>query len=358
MMSGILAETDRVRAMDGLRGLAVMEVVGYHMGVWGCTAMFSRLVMTFFFIVSGFFMMKRYGGSNLGVMKAMKHILMRRMGSFLPLYWLTLVPIVLFSEFGVRWDLPFHIFLMQSWIPGPYYAFSYNQAAWFMSSLLACYVCFPLMAKAFGRLSLCRGAVLLVAFAITYFITVACVVNSSDGYVYYIFPITRMIEFAAGMMLYRFLTWYRTKDGSRSQLSWQRATSVELCAMAVTVACVVGASFFPLMPGAFQFTLLWYLPAMMLIAVFTGARLRRGVVARLLSSKWPVMLGRLSMEIYIVHYLTLVLTRKALEAVNVSLPLPLHWLLALLVTLLTACVAHRLITVPVKQWMSGFSSPT
>ena len=352
-MSKLLSKGDRFKAIDGLRCLAVLLVVCYHMGVWGCSEMIARFVITFFFIISGYMMTMRYGATTMSVCSSVKEIVVRRIGSFLPLYWLTLIPIVLFSGFGVRWDLPFHILLMQSWITDYYYCFSYNQVAWFMSSLLVCYVCFPLLDRVFIRLSLRYSVVALIAFIITYFVIVIYLVSPSSDYVYYIFPVTRMLDFATGMVLFKLMCCLRRKSERSTAFSMTRATCVELIALAVVIAFNVLVYYVPRSFRVFLYAIIWYLPVIVLIVIFTDVRFRQGAITRFLSSRCLVSLGRLSMEIFIVHYLTLILTRKVLDAINPDVPLQLYWLVAMVVTLLAAYVAHRVITEPVKNWIAS-----
>ena len=101
-----------------------------------------------------------------------------------------------------------------------------------------------------------------------------------------------------------------------------------------------------------QYTILWYLPVVMLIAVFSSQSTSKGVFTRLLSMSLLVKVGLLSMEIYILQYLTIGLVRKTVEALNLYLPAWLFIAVSLLVTLGAAIIAHRFITIPVKNWLS------
>lgn len=341
-----MAAEQRIKALDGLRGVAILEIVCYHLGVSGFTGMLTRQVITFFFIISGYMMALRYGNTSGRGCPGVKEILTRRLAHFLPLYWLTLVPIVLFSDFGFRWDLPFHILLLQSWIPDSYYGFSYNGVAWFMSTLLVCYACFPMLDKLLCTGSVRQGVLRLVTVAAVMF-AVIYVVQPSGDYVYYIFPPVRMIDFAAGMLLCKAAV--SRRSGAVTQVPAWRATLVEVGILAVAVACYVMAIHTPAMPKTIQYTLLWYVPAMLIIVHFTDARMCTGALVRMLSARVVVHVGELSMEIFIIHYLTLILTRKVIAATHIGLPQMVRWLAALIVTVVVAEAAHRFITVKLRR---------
>lgn len=338
---------ERIKALDGLRAFAITEVVLYHLGLSVCSGMVSRFIITFFFMLSGYLMAMRYGDIESN-MTGVKHILARRIAHFMPLYWLTLTVLVLFTAWGIRWDLPFHILLLQSWIPNSYYCFSYNEVAWFISTLLVCYVCFPILNGFFRNVTLRAQIIILIIVSAVYHL-VLYVLQPSGDYMYYICPATRLIDFVAGMTLYRVLA---SLPKNSKKLSMPSATVLEIVTVTVIVGCNVLVYSVPNSLKMVQYTLLWYLPVLMLISVMGHRCLSSGILSRVLS--WPlfVNLGMLSMEIYIIHYLTIGLVKKVLEAVHISVPSWLFIVLALLVTLIAAMLVHRFITVPVKIWLS------
>lgn len=340
---------ERIRTLDGLRALAITEVVLYHLGLSVCSGMVSRFVITFFFILSGYLMTMRYGDIKPN-MTGVKRIITRRILHFLPLYWLTLVVLVIFTAWSIRWDLPLHILLLQSWIPNSYYCFSYNEVAWFISTLLVCYICFPIINGILRRLTWRVQIALFVTVCWVYYIMLY-VLQPNDDYIYYICPATRLIDFVAGMTLYRVL---HSLLANGRKLPVSLATVLEFVTVLVIVGCNVVVYSVPNNLRMLQYTLLWYVPALMLITVMGHHCLASGILARILSWQVFVKVGRLSMEIFILHYLTVGLVRKALEATQISVPAWLFIIVALLVTLIAAILAHRFITVPVKNWLSQY----
>ena len=338
---------ERIKALDGLRALAIIEVVLYHLNVSVCDGMVTRLVITFFFILSGYLMAMHYGDIEANL-TGIKRIFTRRIAHFLPLYWLTLIALLIFSAWGFRWDLPFHVLLLQSLIPHSYYCFSYNVVGWFISVLLICYICFPLLNGIFRRVSLRAQITMLIIVGAVYHIMLYLLQPNGD-YIYYICPVTRIFDFAAGMTLFRALeSWH----GNRKRLSMPWATVLEIVTIAVIIGCNMLVNSIPNSLRMVQYTLLWYIPVLMLIAVMGHRSMASGIFSRVLS--WPIFVkvGMLSMEIYVLHYLTIGLVRKAVEASQIAMPVWIFTIVALLVTLAAAMLAHRFITIPVKNWIS------
>lgn len=338
---------ERIKTLDGLRALAITEVVLYHLGLSVCSGMVSRFVITFFFILSGYLMTMRYGDIKPNLV-GIKRIITRRILHFLPLYWLTLAVLLIFTAWSIRWDLPLHILLLQSWIPNSYYCFSYNEVGWFISTLLVCYVCFPILNGFLRRMTLRVQIALFVTACLLYYVMLY-VLQPSGDYIYYICPATRLFDFVAGMTLYRVLD---SLLANSRKLSVSLATALEIVTVSVIVGCNVLVYSVPNNLRMLQYTLLWYVPALMLISVMGHHCLASGILSRFLSWQIFVKVGRLSMEIFILHYLTIGLVRKALEATQIPVPAWLFIIVALLVTLIAAILAHRFITVPAVNWLS------
>ena len=337
----------RIKALDGLRALAITEIVLYHLQVSVCGGMITRFVITFFFVLSGYLMAMHYNDTPPN-WSGVKHIVNRRIAHFLPLYWLTLIAVLIFSAWGLRWDLPLHALLLQSFIPDSYYCFSYNEVAWFVSSLLVCYICFPMLNGIFKRVSLRDQIIMFFVIGGVYYLMLYALQPRGD-YLYYICPATRMIDFALGMTLFRVMDEFSVKSKS---LPMSRATVIEVLAILLAIACNILVYKIPNTLKMVQYTILWYLPVVMLIAVFSSQSTSKGVFTRLLSMSLLVKVGLLSMEIYILQYLTIGLVRKTVEALNLNLPAWLFIAVSLLVTLGAAIIAHRFITIPVKNWLS------
>ena len=155
----------QLEALTGLRGLAAIFVVLYHIRSgqtnslpdW-LIALFSKgyLAVDLFFILSGFVMWTSYAAkfSEQGL-SSTRHFLWRRLARIYPLHLAILSAMAAFAvvlKFTGRnpgpdmnfSELPLHLLLVQAW--GLVEAVRWNDPAWSISAEFASYLCFPLIA--------------------------------------------------------------------------------------------------------------------------------------------------------------------------------------------------------------------
>ncbi|QLC20961.1 acyltransferase [Parasphingopyxis sp. CP4] len=158
---------DRVNlgALTALRGIAAWYVVLYHVRLSSSdlfpesiVAIFSKgyLAVDFFFLLSGFVIWLSYRDrlSENGV-AAIPHFLARRFARIYPLHFVILCGAVVFALLHIAVDrsspeafplheLPLHFLLVQNW--GFTDALSWNDPAWSISTEMAAYLLFPIIA--------------------------------------------------------------------------------------------------------------------------------------------------------------------------------------------------------------------
>ena len=159
--------TERVNlgALTALRGIAAWYVVLYHVRISSSglfpesvTAMFSKgyLAVDFFFLLSGFVIWLSYRDrlSENGV-AAIPQFLARRFARIYPLHFVILCGAIVFALLHIAVDraspeafpmheLPLHFLLIQNW--GFTDALSWNDPAWSISTEMAAYLVFPIIA--------------------------------------------------------------------------------------------------------------------------------------------------------------------------------------------------------------------
>ena len=159
--------TERVNlgALTALRGIAAWYVVLYHVRISSAdlfpasvTAMFSKgyLAVDFFFLLSGFVIWLSYRDrlSENGV-AAIPQFLARRFARIYPLHFVILCGALVFALMHIALDraapeafpmqeLPLHFLLVQNW--GFTDTLSWNAPAWSISTEMAAYLVFPIIA--------------------------------------------------------------------------------------------------------------------------------------------------------------------------------------------------------------------
>ena len=149
-----------IRSLTGIRGAAATWVVLYHVherdelhGILKTLLTHGYLAVDLFFLLSGFVMAFSYGRlATAGwSVDSYKTFLMRRFGRVYPLYLVTTGAIALTIVVGWSRSLPVqdlgtvflaNVGLVQTWLSIP----SINAPAWSISTELAAYLLFPLLA--------------------------------------------------------------------------------------------------------------------------------------------------------------------------------------------------------------------
>lgn len=300
----------RYHALDGLRGVAALIVVFYHIG-WinhFTSYRFFRngyLAVDLFFILSGLVIASNYAERIRSAADAVAFLRLRFFRLY-PLHAVVLtafvvleiVKMIALRSFGVApgIDAPFsgqnsisvliaNILLIQAWHLFPWYSF--NGPAWSISCEVAAYLVFVALARA-GVLS---GQLL---YAVGLILSAACYVWLADIFhepaaaVQWGVP-RALSGFFLGVFIWRFV------PVSKTALTETGKSALPLILLAAAVGILAAVQ------GAVS---------VMVIPIFVGliAALQsdKGVIAQLLLKKPIQLLGRWSYSIYMIHSLVLV----------------------------------------------------
>lgn len=264
--------------------------------------------VAFFFILSGFVLCNGYESRICERQISFRRFLTRRVTKIYPLHLLCFAAAVVlqlrivdFSLFRI-WML--NLLLLQSWIPNPDVYFSANAVSWFLSDILFCYAVFPFIVRYVRSRrmpELLRFAVVLLA---VYFAGVFLLPDRFSNPIVYVNPLSRVFDFIIGIIL-----WQLWHDYGKTQLS-ARAESMSFTsksAVEISSAALLAATFFvyPHVPANIATASLWWLPAIVIISVFTVMDKAGGAVTRLLQNKWLLRFGDISFAFYMMHYLVI-----------------------------------------------------
>lgn len=193
---------ERTLPLQGLRVLLMMGIVLLH--AYGKPVLGSGgELVSFFFVVSGFLYRNKLTWA--------KYVKKKVFGIF-PVYWTVLLLYLLkcyhAGSLNVGIGILPHILLVQSWIPmhGVEYAFQYVGVAWFLSSLLFCYIFSPILYKYVSR-----GRTLYAIVGLIGTFLLVCFFHHFDGdngyglWFAYISPNSRVFEYMMGMFLWRII---------------------------------------------------------------------------------------------------------------------------------------------------------
>ena len=341
-----------------------LTIVLFHVGATSFEEM-TWAGVTFFLMASGLLLAKKHTFKQLDTSSwcrfAWKHA-----AKLFPLHWLTLALwLVAMAVLGLLvikpLTLALNATLLHSWSLTHSIYFSYNKFSWFLSTLLFCYLCYPLLARWFMPLRLRHKTIILAVLAIIDIVVLA----GTDDYsrtALYVFPPVRLIDFVIGMTLAHVCQGFK---GFRFLGKSENGTDGELVAVALLSAMIMTSrSYQGLSP--WSDAVLWWLPVAVILVVSVCYDRREGFIGRILASRPLQWLGDISFEIFMLQgiaalvynywmaplmgYLGVetVYNEVAADLLGTSAPGLIVWFI-LPVDILLAWAVNRLFTRPLRK---------
>jgi len=357
----------KIPCLTSLRFFAASMIVVVHSrGLFGFRndyhGMYGVLVqgVSFFFVLSGFILAYVY--PRLDDWSSRKHFLCARFARIWPAH-MTAFFLFLFLLPRSLWVLPgvsaklvalTHIFMIQSWFGQQEYFFAFDAPSWSIATEFFFYLMFPLLIHRWSRnwwIKLgCSCLVLISLIAICNYAKVPYNAGNTTGTsieaLIYIHPLPHLFEFTLGMTAA--LAWSKSKE----RFSYGRTvgTLVELGAIGLVVlglACIARAYQDPFHPSYWKAGEVWLGRAGTLWLSHSGAAPlfallifcfahEKGLISRILSAPFPVLLGEISYSIYLVHWIFLRYYQTKLACISSSwVAGPFAYLIFWLMLLLT-----------------------
>ena len=304
-----------IKTINGWRAVFALMIVLFHVGVMPLEQM-TWAGVTFFFMASGMLLSMKYPFKRLDG-AAYKRFAWRHATKLYPLHWLVLAFwLLVMALAGVLVIKPLaltlNVLLLQSWSLVHSIYYSYNHFSWFLSTLLFCYLCYPLLARWYMPLRLRFRIIILAVLAVIVFGILAA--TGGDDYnrtALYVFPPMRLVDFMLGMTLTDVVARCR-------QWRWlgrgENGTDADLLALAVLSTTVMSCQTYDwLLPWGD--TMMWWLPVALILLVAVLYNKREGFIGKFLASKPLQWLGNISFEIFILQGLALLLYNYLLAPV-------------------------------------------
>ena len=165
-----------------------------------------------FFMLSGFCMTLGYKDKILSGSVNYIDYLKTRFAKFYPIHWITFLVYFLITLYAgdavinKRMMLS-NVLLLQSWIPERSFYLSYNAIAWYLSTALFAYLCFPMIISLFNKITRRQRICLLVTMIMGYGVIAYAMPKSDYHAMLYINPVCRCIDFVIGVYL---AEWYKS----------------------------------------------------------------------------------------------------------------------------------------------------
>ena len=312
-----------IKTLQSLRFVFVMLMVLSHI-IGKAFDYGGECAVSFFFILSGFVLSVAYAGKIGQGQFLSRQFLKRQLMKFYPLHLLTfIVMVVLDARLGVYYEwyrlLP-NVLLLQSWIPDDSFYFVANGSSWFLCDMLFFYVIFKPMFLFLRDISrhhlLLLGVVILVCYLLLAFSIPLSRVNS----ILYASPITRMLDFVIGILLYRVYV----SSWGRDLLRWlERQRAFTLTAIEVAAILLLAALFFlgQTITIRLSCTFMYWFVMPAFILVFAQIDRLKGLFTCILHHPVMLWLGGISFEIYLLHMPVIRVVNSLCSSLGITNPI-------------------------------------
>ena len=277
--------------------------------------------VAFFFLLSGFVCSLSYGAKVKSGSFRYATFLWKRLKKLYPLHLLCLLFFIAVSHAPLDEKVLLNVVLLQSWVPEMDYYFACNSVSWFLSSLMFCYVMFPLLCR---WLSWKLTFLMAMACVAVYWLTPADHINA----ILYVNPLVRLIDFYWGMLLCHFFL--QRKDHISGW--WME--------IALVIILVLFLAVYPFADEKLRNAPLYWLVLMPLIWVFAQ---QRGPVSRWLKTAPVLFLGSLTMPLFLIHQMLIGILLHRLPEMPAVLMLAVCVLVALMISWAIQIIFSRLI---------------
>ncbi|MCT9083684.1 acyltransferase family protein [Streptomyces fulvoviolaceus] len=364
------SRASRLPSLTGMRFLAALLVFFYHSSLprpavqlmgdhaaWKvyylASSQAGALGVTFFFVLSGFVLTWSARGTDTA-----RAFWRRRYVKIVPNYVLTwALSMVLFAAAVTpTWMAVTNLFMLQSWIPDIHLSFSVDTPSWSLGVEALFYALFPLLLFGVRRIRAERlkywfagtFAGIVATAALSYALLPASpalslpyLKGSISTYQYwfaYVFPVPRVLDFALGILLARLVMAGRWRDIGVGR-------SVLLLAVGYAVALEV--------PYLYGQIVVCVLPAAVVIAA--GAMADASGSSTVFNHRPMIWLGEISFAFYLVHWIVLATSRKALGTALFSTPVSIALTLGqIAVAVLLSWAVYVWFERPiVRRWSTG-----
>lgn len=337
-MTALTNQPTRQIGLDYVRILLMLLIFNFHAWMHGGVTYGwldnfvsqGAVAMEGFFLLSGFCLARQYRLDLFDAEKGIWNFYYKRALRLLPLYWIVwmIKRIGTISAISIRDILliPFELFGMTSAFDG---SFAASQGDWFVSCMLFCYFCFPLLQMLISKLS---DKSMKCLFAILYIISSLAPVTAStcDFSWTYPNPFFRMLQFAMGMMLVRLIERINMKSSARIGISM-------ICFMTL----VLMVSFLHARDwgsyGSYEFITIpvWGIMIMLLAYPFSSGGIATKIVLHL---------SRISYAFYLMQFCCYYIALGILSKMELHTPLPSRNIMVLCVSFLICFVGAEVLT--------------
>lgn len=295
------------------------------------------LGVSFFFILSGFvltYSTSKYILPDKTYSLDIRKFYLARIFRIYPLHILTfLITVIVYPDFNFSSFIA-GFFLVHSFIPDFNYYFAYDSPSWSISNEMFFYFVFPFLIPLFikkaKRVLITIGLLALFLIIINPYIPVIY-----HKFVYYINPLSRLLDFYLGIMLY--FAYAKIKNHINIKLG----NILEFTSISLFILFFLGHFW---IDKSFRYSIFYWIPMCSIILAFS---FQKGQLSKILKHKIFVYLGEISFAFYLVHLIVRSLYLRFDLPINIFIT-PFLWLL---LSLVLSAILYEFFEKPVNKFL-------
>lgn len=302
-----------IKSLQGLRVISMLIIFIWHCGYSNFKA---GIPVTFFFILSGFLSYITYKNKKEeSIVIASINYCKIKLKRIYPIHLITFlisVPLrikIILNNFGKEIIVMItHLLLIQSIIPITYFYFNYNESAWYVSTLMFCYLFTEILVKMINKIQnmnkkLFKSIFLLLVTLVVQTVLYKVFNNTKlSQWFLYISPFYRILDYFMGMLVG--FIWINT----RKDINFNKNI---ITIFEIFILSVISINYIPSINIYCEVNI-----ALLLVGVFVFS-LEGGLLSKILSNRIFIYFADFSFEFFLVHMPIIIICGKVSEILGV-----------------------------------------
>ena len=302
-----------IKSLQGLRVISMLIIFMWHCGYSNFKA---GIPVTFFFILSGFLSYITYKDKKEeSIVIASIDYCKLKLKRIYPIHLITFlisVPLrikIILNNFGKEIIVMItHLLLIQSIIPITHFYFNYNESAWYVSTLMFCYLFTQILVKIINKIQnmnkkLFKSIFLLLVTLVVQTVLYKVFNNTKlSQWFLYISPFYRILDYFMGMLVG--FIWINT----RKDINFNKNI---MTIFEIFILSVISINYIPSINIYCEVN-----KALLLVGVFVFS-LEGGLLSKILSNRIFIYFADFSFEFFLVHMPIIIICGKVSEILGV-----------------------------------------
>lgn len=302
-----------IKSLQGLRVISMLIIFMWHCGYSNFKA---GIPVTFFFILSGFLSYITYKDKKEeSIVIASIDYCKIKLKRIYPIHLITFlisVPLrikIILNNFGKEIIVMItHLLLIQSIIPITHFYFNYNESAWYVSTLMFCYLFTQILVKIINKIQnmnkkLFKSIFLLLVTLVVQIVLYKVFNNTKlSQWFLYISPFYRILDYFMGMLVG--FIWINT----RKDINFNKNI---MTIFEIFILSVISINYIPSINIYCEVN-----KALLLVGVFVFS-LEGGLLSKILSNRIFIYFADFSFEFFLVHMPIIIICGKVSEILGV-----------------------------------------